>query len=182
MRRRSLRSGARSSFYEAVEGDVRVDVRFDRDTVWLTQRQIAEMCDTSTDNVGLHVKKIFQDGELEEKATTEDFSAVQIEGKRRVRRNLKHYNLYAIISVGYRVNSKRGVRFREWATDTLREHLIRGYTTNRQRLAERGLSLNRGRVDPSQGLCGVLSQVLTRNRPGRSGGNPPDSDGDPCRS
>ena len=118
---------------------MRVDVRLDRDTVGLTQRQIAEMFDTSTDNAGLHVKNIFQDGEWEEKATTEDFSAVQIEGKRRVRRNLKHYNLDAIISVGYRVNSKRGVRFREWATDTLREHLIQGYTMHNRRLAERGV-------------------------------------------
>ena len=98
--------------YEASDGDARVDVRVDRDTVWLTQRQMAEVFDTSTDNVGLHVKNIFQDGELEEKATAEDFSVVQIEGNRRVRRNLKHYNLDAIISVGYRVNSKRGVRFR----------------------------------------------------------------------
>lgn len=125
--------------YEAPDGEVRVDVRLDRETVWLTQRQMAEVFGTSTDNVGLHMKNIFQDGELEEKATTEDFSAVQIEGKRQVRRNLKYYNLDAIISVGYRVNSKRGVRFRQWATHTLREHLIQGYTLNEHRLAERGL-------------------------------------------
>ena len=133
--------------YEASDGDARVDVRVDRDTVWLTQRQMAEVFDTSTDNVGLHVKNIFQDGELEEKATAEDFSVVQIEGNRRVRRNLKHYNLDAIISVGYRVNSKRGVRFRQWATHTLREHLIRGYTMHKERLAERGLSELREAVD-----------------------------------
>jgi hypothetical protein len=102
--------------YETPEGDVRVDVRLDTDTVWLTQRQIADLFDSSTDNIGLHLKNIFENNELEEVATTEDFSVVQSEGNRRVRRHVKHYNLDAIISVGYRVNSRRGVRFRQWAT------------------------------------------------------------------
>ena len=119
--------------YEAPDGGVRVEVKLDRDTVWLTQRQMADLFDTSTDNVGLHLKNVFADSELEEAATTEDFSVVQSEGKRRVRREVKHYNLDAIISVGYRVNSHRGVRFRQWATQTLRDHLVRGYTLNRQR-------------------------------------------------
>jgi prophage maintenance system killer protein len=119
--------------YETPGGGVRVEVKLDRDTVWLTQRQMADLFDTSTDNVGLHLKNIFADSELEEAATTEDFSVVQAEGKRRVRRQVKHYNLDAIISVGYRVNSRRGVRFRQWATQTLREHLVRGYTISRQR-------------------------------------------------
>ena len=119
--------------YEAPDGGVRVEVKLDRDTVWWTQRQMADVFDSSTDNVGLHLKNIFADSELEEAATTEDFSVVQSEGKRRVRRQVKHYNLDAIISVGYRVNSRRGVRFRQWATRTLREHLVRGYTLNQQR-------------------------------------------------
>lgn len=119
--------------YEAPDGGVRVEVKLERDTVWLTQRQMADLFDTSTDNVGLHLKNIFADSELEEAATTEDCSVVQAEGKRRVRRQVKHYNLDAIISVGYRVNSRRGVRFRQWATQTLRDHLVRGYTINRQR-------------------------------------------------
>jgi len=119
--------------YEAPDGGVRVEVKLNRDTVWLTQRQMADLFDTSTDNVGLHLKNIFTDSELEEAATTEDFSVVQSEGKRRVRRQVTHYNLDAIISVGYRVNSRRGVRFRQWATRTLREHLVRGYTLNQQR-------------------------------------------------
>jgi prophage maintenance system killer protein len=120
------------SVYESPDG-VRVDVRLEADTVWLTQRQMAELFDTSTDNVGLHLKNIFAEEELEEGATTEDFSVVQSEGRRQVRRNLKHYNLDAIISLGYRVNSRRGVVFRQWATATLRAHLVRGYTLNRQR-------------------------------------------------
>lgn len=120
--------------YEAADGSLRVDVRLEQDTVWLTQRQMAELFESSTDNIGLHLKNIFTDNELEEEATTEDFSVVQAEGNRNVRRRVKHYNLDAIISVGYRVNSHRGIRFRQWATGTLREHLVRGYTLNRQRL------------------------------------------------
>lgn len=125
--------------YEAAGGEVRVEVRLERETVWLTQKQMAVLFDTSTDNVGLHLKNIFSEGELAEAATAEDYSVVQIEGRRRVRRQVKHYSLDAIISVGYRVNSKRGTQFRIWATRTLREHLLRGYTLNERRLAERGL-------------------------------------------
>ena len=120
--------------YETPEGGIRIDVKLDRETVWLTQRQMAELFESSPDNISLHLKNIFEDKELEESATTEDSSVVQIEGNRRVRRQLKHYNLDAIISVGYRVNSRRGVRFRQWATATLRDHLVRGYTLNRERL------------------------------------------------
>ncbi len=125
--------------YEAPDGKVRVDVKLEQETVWLTQRQMATVFHTSIDNVGLHLKHIYAERELEETATTEEFSAVQTEGKRQVRRSLRHYNLDAIISVGYRVNSRRGVCFRQWATHTLRDHLVRGYTMNERRLAERGL-------------------------------------------
>lgn len=88
--------------YETSDGEARVDVRLERETVWLTQKQMAELFDTSTDNVGLHLKNIFDEGELVEAATTEDYSVVQIEGRRKVRRRVRHYNLDAIISVGYR--------------------------------------------------------------------------------
>jgi prophage maintenance system killer protein len=127
--------------YEAPDGGVRVEVRLDQETVWLTQRQMAELFDSSSDNIGVHLKNIFSDNELDEAATTEDFSVVRSEGSRRVRRQVKHYNLDAIISVGYRVNSRRGVRFRQWATATLREHLVRGYTLNRQRFEENAREL-----------------------------------------
>jgi hypothetical protein len=126
--------------YETPGGEARVEVRLERDTIWLSQRQMAELFDTSIDNVGLHLKNVFAEGELAEEATTEDYSVVQTEGRRQVRRTVRHYNLDAIISVGYRVNSKRGTQFRIWATRTLREHLLRGYTLNERRLAERGLS------------------------------------------
>lgn len=126
--------------YETESGQTQVSVRLDAETVWLTQRQLAELLDTSADNVSLHLKNIFAGGELAESATTEDYSVVQSEGARTVTRIVKHYNLDAIISVGYRVNSKRGVQFRQWATRTLREHLVQGYTLNSTRLAERGIN------------------------------------------
>lgn len=126
--------------YETGEGANSVTVRMDGDTVWLTQRQMGELFDTSPENVLMHLKNIFSDGELDESATTKDFLAVQTEGKRQVQRSLKHHNLDAIISVGYRVNSRRGVRFRQWATRVLREHLVQGYTLHQARLAEKGLT------------------------------------------
>lgn len=127
--------------YETPDGGVGVEVRLDRETVWLTQRQMADLFESSTDNISLHLKNIFENKELDEQTTTEDFSVVQPEGNRRVRRNVKHYNLDAIISVGYRVNSRRGISFRQWATTTLREHLVRGYTLNRQRLEQNAREL-----------------------------------------
>jgi prophage maintenance system killer protein len=142
--------------YEAPGGKMRVDVRLERETVWLSQRQMAELFDTSTDNVGLHLKNIFDEGELVEQATTEDYSVVQTEGQRQVRRRVKHYNLDAIISVGYRVNSRRGTQFRIWATTTLREHLLRGFTLNERRLRER----ERGLEEIEQ-TVGLLARTLT---------------------
>jgi len=127
------------AIYEGPGGTV--EVRLERETVWLTQKQMAELFDSTTDNIGLHLKNIFSDKELEEQATTEDYSVVQQEGNRQIRRNLKHYNLDAIISVGYRVNSRRGVHFRQWATGTLKEHLTRGYTLNRQRFEQNAREL-----------------------------------------
>ena len=127
------------ALYEAPDGQVRLDVRLERETIWLSQKQMAELFDTSTDNVGLHLRNVYVEGELGEEATTEDYSVVQSEGTRQVRRQLKHYNLDAILSVGYRVNSKRGTQFRIWATRTLRDHVLQGYSLNERRLREKGL-------------------------------------------
>ncbi len=141
MNRETPETGPRGevAVYESADGEVRVDVRLARETVWLTQRQMAQVFDTTPENVQMHLRNIFAGGELEAEATTKEFLAVRTEGRRRVRRNLKHYSLDAIISVGYRVNTKCGVRFRQWATRTLRDHLVRGHTLNERRLAERGL-------------------------------------------
>lgn len=91
--------------YQSQDGKTQVSVQFDKETVWLSQAQMASIFDTSSDNISLHLKNIFAEGELDENATTEDFSVVRQEGKRQVTRQLKHYNLDAIISVGYRVKS-----------------------------------------------------------------------------
>ncbi|MGH6608628.1 MAG: virulence RhuM family protein, partial [Burkholderiaceae bacterium] len=127
--------------YEAADGDVRVEAKLDRETLWLSQRQMAEVFDTTPENVLMHLQNVFKERELKEPATTKDFLVVQSEGKRQVRRQVKHYNLDAIISVGYRVNSRRGTQFRIWATRTLREHLVRGYTINRQRFEQNAREL-----------------------------------------
>ena len=115
-----------------------IDVRLEGETVWLSQRQMSVLFDTSSDNVGLHLKNIYAERELLEEATTEDFSVVRQEGNRQVRRSVRHYNLDAIISVGYRVKSATATQFRIWATKRLREYLVQGYSINRQRLEQLG--------------------------------------------
>ncbi len=125
--------------YQSDQGDIQV--LLEQETIWLSQRQLSDLLDTSTDNIGLHLKNIYKDGELASEATTEDFSVVQQEGKRKVRRQVKHYNLDAIISVAYRVNSRKGTQFRQWATQTLKDHLTRGYTINQQRFEQNAQEL-----------------------------------------
>lgn len=142
--------------YQSPDGEVRLDVRLDHGSIWLTQKQMAELFDTSADNTGLHLKNVYTEGELAEEATTEDSSVVQTEGSRRVRRSVKHYSLDAVISVGYRVNSARGTQFRIWATRTLHEHLLRGYTLSEMRLREKGF----GEIEQAVSL---LASTLTRH-------------------
>lgn len=122
--------------YKTVGGDAKIEVRLEGETVWLSQKQMAELFDCSVDNVGLHLKNIYLEGELEEISTTEDSSVVQVEAGRSVNRPVKFYNLDAIISVGYRVNSLRGTQFRIWATQKLREYIIKGFAMDHERLAE----------------------------------------------
>ena len=118
-----------------------IEVRVQDGTIWLSQKNIGLLFDTSIDNIGLHLKNIYTEGELTEFLTTEDFSVVQIEGSREVCRTVKHYNLDAIIAVGYRVNSKRATDFRQWATAVLRDFALRGYVIDRKRM-ENGAFLN----------------------------------------
>jgi hypothetical protein len=127
------------SIYQTDSGAL--EVRLQNDSVWLTQRQLGELFGTTPENILMHLKNIYREEELDEPATAKDFLAVQTEGKRQVKRTLKHYNLDAILSVGYRVSSKRAVRFRQWATRLLREHLTQGYTLNRQRLESNAAEL-----------------------------------------
>lgn len=107
-----------------------VSVVFQDETFWLTQSGMAELFDCSTDNISLHLKNIYAEEELTPEATTEKISVVRQEGSRQVRRTLDHYNLDAIIAVGYRVNSKKATRFRQWATKTLKEYITKGFVLN----------------------------------------------------
>ena len=107
-----------------------INVVFKNETFWLTQKGMAELFDCSTDNISLHLKNIYADGELEQSATTEKISVVRTEGTREVSRTIDHYNLDAIIAVGYRVNSKKATRFRQWATKTLKEYIQKGFVLN----------------------------------------------------
>ncbi len=123
--------------YTSQDGSTQIEVQFEGDTFWLNQKQMSELFDKDSDTIGLHLKNIYAEQELEENSTTELFSVVQKEGNRNVKRNIKCYNLDAIISVGYRVNSIRGTQFRQWATKRLKEYLIEGVAFNEKRLHQK---------------------------------------------
>lgn len=129
--------------YQAEDGSFQIEVHLESETIWLTQRQMADLFGTSADNIGLHLKHIYAEGELLEEATTEDYSVVRFEGTRKVNRKVRHYNLDAIISVGYRVNSKQGTQFRIWANKVLKEYLVQGYALNESRLHQQIEQINR---------------------------------------
>lgn len=151
-----------------IEGEQTIEVKLSQDTVWLSQKQMSEIFDKDTDTIGLHLKNIFESGELQEDSTTEKSSVVQIEGNRKVKREIKLYNLDAIISVGYRVNSKRGTLFRIWANRILKDYLIKGYSINEKRLKEKANQFRQlqktikiiGNVSSNKKLTGNESEAL----------------------
>ena len=116
------------------DGELELKVSVDSETIWLTQLQMSQLFDTSTDNVGLHLKNIYLEKELDENSTTEFFSVVRKEGNRLVKRELKHYNLDVIICVGYRVSSLRATKFRQWATSVLKNYIQNGYVINGEKI------------------------------------------------
>jgi hypothetical protein len=117
--------------YQAIDNSsFQIEVRVDNETIWLSQKQMSELFDCSIDNIALHLKNIYSEQELNELATSEEYSVVRIEGIRKVKRKLLFYNLDAIISVGYRVNSIRGTQFRIWANKILKEYLLKGHVVN----------------------------------------------------
>ena len=120
--------------YQTESGETKLDVRFQDETVWLTQKLMAELFQTSSQNITMHIKNIFEEGELEENATCKDFLQVQKEGKREVKRKQKYYNLDAIISVGYRIKSHVATKFRQWATQHIREYIVKGFVLDDERL------------------------------------------------
>ena len=126
--------------YQNPDGTSAIDVKFDGETIWLNQNQLADIFDVDSDTVWYHLKNIYKSKELCKDLTTEEYSVVQNEGKRKVKRNIKFYNLDAIISVGYRINSKNATNFRIWATSVLKNHLIKWYSINEKRLSETGIN------------------------------------------
>ena len=148
--------------YQTEDGQTNIDVKFDNETVWLTQKQMAQLFDKDSDTIGLHLKNIYQSGELEEIATTEESSVIQQEGKRQVQRKINFYNLDAIISVGYRVNSKRGIQFRIWASRVIKDYLIKGYAINEKRLSQQNDQLRE--LQKSVKMIGkILNQKVLTN-------------------
>ena len=142
--------------YQSADGQVELEIRLEQETLWLTQAQIGELFQVKSQNITMHLKNVFSDGELHESATCKDFLQVQVEGGREVRRKRKFYNLDAIISVGYRVNSTRATQFRIWATRTLKQHLVEGYTLNQRRLQERSIEFEQA--------VALLSQTLANQQ------------------
>ncbi|MFH1790179.1 MAG: RhuM family protein, partial [bacterium] len=122
--------------YNTEDGETKIEVQIKGETVWLTQKQMAELFDCSVDNIGLHLKNVFKETELSENSVTEESSVTALDGKSYI---VKHYNLDAIISVGYRINSLRGTHFRIWATQKLKEYIVKGFVMDDERLAEGGV-------------------------------------------
>lgn len=120
--------------YTTDDGRTRIECRFESETIWLSQALMAELFQTTPQNITIHLKALYEEGEIEEAATCKDYLQVREEGSRQVRRALKHYNLDAILAVGYRVRSARGIQFRRWATERLREYLVKGFTMDDERL------------------------------------------------
>ena len=125
-------------FYHSEDGTTRIEVRLEGETVWLSQKAMAELFQTTKQNVSLHIQHLFEEGELTPEATVKQYLTVQAEGNRQIRRAVDHYNLDVIIAVGYRVKSHRGTQFRIWATERLREYLIKGFTMDDARLKRAG--------------------------------------------
>jgi hypothetical protein len=140
----SIGSGGEVTVYETADGEVRVDVRVERETVWLSLNQLADLFGRHKSVISRHLKGIFASGEVEKDPAVAEIATTASDGKTY---QIEHYNLDAILSVGYRVNSKRGTQFRIWATQTLRDHLLHGFTAHPKRLAERGLDEARQTLD-----------------------------------
>ncbi len=140
--------------YQTEDGRTRIQCRFEDDTLWLTQAQLAELFQTTPQNITLHLKAIFDEGELLEEATCKDYLQVRREGNRDVKRSLRHYNLTAILAVGFRVRSPRGTQFRQWAIERLDEYLVKGFTMDDERLMN----------PPGPGQVDYFDELLERIR------------------
>ncbi len=142
--------------YQTEDGQIQVDVRLENDTVWLTQAQMAELFETDRTSIVRHINNIYKVEELDRESTCAKIAQVQVEGKRTVKRNIPYFNLDMIISVGYRVNSKRGVRFRQWANNVLKQYLIKGYAVNER--------MRKEQIGELRQLVGMLGRTI-QNQP-----------------
>jgi len=147
--------------YQTEDGRTRIQCRFENESLWLTQAQIAELFQTTPQNVTLHLKSIFAEGELSEAATCKDYLQVRQEGTRAVSRSLRHYRLEAILAVGYRVRSQRGTQFRQWATARLNEYLVKGFTMDDERLKN---PLGKGQTDYFDDLLERIRDIRASER------------------
>lgn len=138
--------------YQTEDGQTQIDVRLENETVWLTQAQMVELFQTTKQNISLHVGNVFKEGELEQESTVKEYLTVQKEGERSVSRKVKYYNLDVIISVGYRVKSKRGTAFRIWARQILNAYLVKGYAVNQRIHSEQIAELRQ--------LVGMLGRTI----------------------
>ena len=138
--------------YQTEDGQTQIDVRLENETVWLTQAQMAELFQTTKQNVSLHLNNLYKEGELQKEGTVKEYLTVQQEGKRRVSRRVKYYDLDVIISVGYRVHSKRGTAFRIWARQIIKDYLVRGYAVNQRIHSEQ--------IGELRQLVGMLGRTL----------------------
>jgi len=135
-KRKEVNNKSQIILYQTADGNTRFDVRLEVETAWLTQNQMAELFQNTKQNINLHIKNIYEEGELIPEATVKDYLTVRNEGGRRVQRNVAHYNLDMIIAVGYRIRSHRGTQFRRWATERLREYLVKGFVMDDERLKQ----------------------------------------------
>jgi hypothetical protein len=147
--------------YISPDGTANIDVRLEAETLWLTQNQLEELFSTDRTSLVKHIKNILNTGELVEATTCAKFAQVRLEGKRTVSRDIRYYNLDMILSVGYRVNSKRGTQFRMWANRVLKEHLVQGYTINQKRLTEQQNQIERLKQTISMVERSLLEQTET---------------------
>lgn len=145
--------------YEGSEQKIQFNLDEESQTIWATQAQMAEVFNVGTQAISKHLKKIFQDGELEESRTCAKMEQVELEGQRQVRRQVKMYNLDAMISVGYRVNSRKATNFRIWATSVLRRYITDGVVVNRRRLEE----LSAKKLEEIEGALGVVKRLVARS-------------------
>jgi len=148
-------TGSEINIFKSKDGNTEIQVKLDNDTVWLNQYQLEDLFQTDRSSINRHISNIYKLKELRERSTCAFFAHVQKEGDREVTRKIKHYNLDLIISVGYRVNSKRGVEFRIWANKILKDYLIKGYALNEKRLTQQSEQLHE-----LQNTIKIIGQVL----------------------